>query len=332
MQYRRLGASGLSVSKLSFGNWLASDGVKDDERAVACLHAALDAGITTLDTADAYADTAAETVLGKAITGQRRESLEILTKCFYPTGDGPNDRGLGRKHIIESANASLRRLNTDYIDVYQAHRFDRTVPLEETMSAFADLVRQGKVLYIGTSEWTAEQVTRAGALARELRVSFISNQAQYSMLWRVPESQVIPACEREGMGLIAWSPLAQGTLTGKYRPGSVPPEGSRATNARAVQGRGAQFFRGFLRDEVLERVARLNLLAQELGQELPSLALAWVLHNQAVSTAIIGASRPEQIIQNVKAVDIELDDATLTQIDEILDGVVEKADPRDQTP
>jgi aryl-alcohol dehydrogenase-like predicted oxidoreductase len=226
----------------------------------------------------------------------------------------------------------LRRLGTDYIDVYQAHRFDRTVPLEETMLAFADLVRQGKVLYVGTSEWTAEQVTRASAQARELHIPFISNQAQYSMLWRVPEVQVIPACRQEGMGLIAWSPLAQGVLTGKYKPGTAPPEGSRATDARAVEGRGAKFFRGFLNDDVLARVTLLDILADDLGHDLPSLALAWVLNNESVSTAIIGASRPEQVVGNAKAVDVTLDEDTVNAIDEILAGLVKEIDFYDQTP
>ena len=215
MEFRRLGNSGLSISEIAYGNWLTHGSQVEEEQARKCVQAALDAGITTFDTADVYAQTRAESVLGRALSEVRRESAEIFTKVFFPTGSGPNDRGLGRKHIIESCNASLRRLQTDYVDLYQAHRFDHTVPLEETMSAFADLVRQGKALYIGVSEWTAEQLTRGAELARELSVPLISNQPQYSMLWRVIESQVVPASEREGIGQIVWSPIAQGVLTGK---------------------------------------------------------------------------------------------------------------------
>jgi len=202
MEFRRLGRSGLSVSEISYGNWLTHGSQVEEEQAHACVRAALDAGITTFDTADVYAGTRAESVLGRALNGQRRESLEILTKVYWPTGTGPNDRGLGRKHIIESAHGSLQRLQTEYIDVYQAHRFDRTTPLEETFLAFADLVRAGKVLYVGVSEWSAEQITLGAALARELHVPLISSQPQYSMLWRVIESQVVPACEREGISQI----------------------------------------------------------------------------------------------------------------------------------
>jgi aryl-alcohol dehydrogenase-like predicted oxidoreductase len=214
MEFRRLGRSGLSVSEISYGNWITHGSQVEEDAARACVRAALDAGITTFDTADGYAGTKAEEVLGRALEGQRRSGLEIFTKVYWPTGPGANDRGLGRKHILESCEGSLRRLKTDYLDLYQAHRFDRTVPLEETMLAFADLVRQGKVLHIGVSEWTAEQITRGAAIARELRVPFISNQPQYSMLWRVIESQVIPASEREGVGQIVWSPIAQGVLSG----------------------------------------------------------------------------------------------------------------------
>lgn len=324
MEFRRLGRSGLSVSEISYGNWITHGSQVEEDQAHACVRAALDAGITTFDTADVYANTAAESVLGRALSGQRRESLEICTKVFWPTGPGgPNDRRLGRKHILESANASLRRLQTDYVDVYQAHRFDRTTPLEETMVAFADLVRQGKVHYIGVSEWTAEQITRGAQLARELKIPFVSNQPQYSMLWRVIESQVIPACEREGLGQIVWSPIAQGVLTGKYRPGQAPPEGSRATDEKG----GANFVARFLRDEVLDRVAKLEPLAAEAGLSMAQLAVAWVLQNPNVSSAIIGASRPEQVTENVKAAGVRLDDELLAKIDEILDDVVE-TDPR----
>ena len=245
MEFRRLGRSGLNVSEISYGNWITHGSQVEEEQAHACVKAALDAGITTFDTADVYANTRAESVLGRALAGQRRESLEIFTKVFWPTGPGgPNDKGLGRKHIIESANASLKRLQTDYLDLYQAHRFDTTVPLEETFLAFADLVRSGKVLYIGVSEWKAEQIAAGAELARELKVPFISNQPQYSMLWRVIEPEVVPASEKAGISQIVWSPIAQGVLTGKYLPGQAPPAGSRATDAQ-----GGNFISRFLENE-----------------------------------------------------------------------------------
>ncbi|MDQ0379861.1 aldo/keto reductase family protein [Amycolatopsis thermophila] len=323
MEFRRLGRSGLSVSEIAYGNWLTHGSQIEEDQAQACIKAALDAGITTFDTADVYANTAAESVLGRGLAGQRRESLEICTKVFWPTGPGgPNDRGLGRKHILESCHASLERLQTDHIDLYQAHRFDPTVPLEETMSAFADLVRQGKVLYIGVSEWNAEEITRGAALARELRIPFVSNQPQYNMLWRVIEPQVIPASEREGLSQIVWSPIAQGVLTGKYKPGQPPPAGSRATDEN-----GSRFVQRFLRDEVLERVVRLQPLADQAGLTLAQLAVAWVLQNPNVASAIVGASRPEQVHENVKAAGVKLDADLLTEVDSVLLGVVED-DPR----
>jgi aryl-alcohol dehydrogenase-like predicted oxidoreductase len=323
MEFRRLGRSGLSVSEISYGNWITHGSQVEEDQAHACVRAALDAGITTFDTADVYANTKAESVLGDALNGQRRESLEILTKVYWPTGPaGPNDRGLGRKHILESAHGSLKRLKTDYIDVYQAHRFDRTVPLEETMLAFADLVRQGKVLYIGVSEWTGEQISRGAAIARELKVPFISNQPQYSMLWRVIESQVVPASEREGVSQIVFSPIAQGVLTGKYLPGQPVPAGSRATDES-----GKNFVARWLRDDVLERVQQLKPLADEAGLSLAQLAVAWVLQNKNVASAIIGASRPEQVTENVKASGKVLDSGLLDKIDAVLDDAV-STDPR----
>ncbi|MGH3520191.1 MAG: aldo/keto reductase family protein [Haloechinothrix sp.] len=321
MEFRRLGRSGLSVSEISYGNWITHGSQVAEDQAQACINAALDAGITTFDTADVYANTAAESVLGRGLAGQRRESLEIFTKVFWPTGPGGrNDKGLGRKHIMESAHASLKRLRTDYIDLYQAHRFDRTVPLEETILAFADLVRQGKVLYIGVSEWTAQEITRGAAIARELKVPFISNQPQYNMLWRVIESQVVPASEREGLSQIVWSPIAQGVLTGKYRPGQPLPSGSRATDDKG----GANFVKRYLNDDVLERVQRLQPLAGATGLSLAQLAVAWVLQNANVASAIIGASRPEQVPENVKAAGVKLDADLLTEIDVVLEGVIER--------
>jgi aryl-alcohol dehydrogenase-like predicted oxidoreductase len=328
MEFRRLGRSGLSVSEISYGNWLTHGSQVEEEQAHACVRAALDAGITTFDTADVYAGTRAESVLGRALNGQRRESLEILTKVYWPTGTGPNDRGLGRKHIIESAHGSLQRLQTEYIDVYQAHRFDRTTPLEETFLAFADLVRAGKVLYVGVSEWTADQITRGAVLARELHVPLISSQPQYSMLWRVIESQVVPTCEREGISQIVWSPIAQGVLTGKYQPGGEPPAGSRATDDKG----GANMIARFLRDDVLTRVQNLRPIADDLGISMAQLAIAWVLHNPNVASAIVGASRPEQVAENVKAAGVTLSEDILTKIDEVLGDVVETDPRRTQTP
>ncbi|HEY3262094.1 MAG TPA: aldo/keto reductase family protein [Pseudonocardiaceae bacterium] len=289
----------------------------EEEQAQACVRAALDAGITTFDTADVYAGTRAEAVLGRALAGQRREGLEIFTKVYWPVGPGRNDRGLGRKHIIESCHQSLRRLQTDYLDLYQAHRHDDTVPLEETMLAFADLVRAGKVLYLGVSEWTAEQITAAAQLAAELRVNLISNQPQYSMLWRVIEADVIPACQRLGIGQIVWSPIAQGVLTGKYRPGQPPPSGSRATD----QSGGDAFISRWLRDNVLAAVADLEPIARDCGLSMAQLAVAWVLQNRNVASAIIGATRPEQVRDNVGASGVTLPADVMEAIDKVLSDV-----------
>jgi len=316
---RRLGRSGLTISEIAYGNWLTHGSQVEEDAAHACVHAALDAGITTFDTADVYAATKAESVLGRALAGQRREGLEIFTKVYWPTGPGANDRGLSRKHVIESCHASLERLQTDYVDLYQAHRYDSSVPLEETMTAFADLVRAGKVLYIGVSEWRAEEIAAAAELARELKVQLISNQPQYSMLWRVIEAEVVPTSEQHGLSQIVWSPLAQGVLTGKYLPGQQPPADSRAGNP-AVAGS----IKGFLRDDVLSRVQQLRPMADELGLTMAQLSIAWVLQNPNVAAAIIGASRPEQVADNVKAAGVQLSAEVLTRIDEALGDVVER--------
>src|SRR3954447_4105585 len=290
MEFRHLGRSGLKISEITYGNWLTQGSQVENDVAKACVQAALDAGISSFDTADAYANGAAESVLGEALSGVRRESVEIFTKVYWPTGlKGHNDSGLSRKHIRESIDASLRRLRTDYVDLYQAHRYDTETPLEETMQAFADAVRAGKALYIGVSEWRAEQIREAKALADELHVPLVSNQPQYSALYRVIEAEVIPTCRELGLSQIVFSPLAQGVLTGKYRPGEQPPEGSRATDEA---GGGAQFIGRLLRDEVLERVQELRPLAEEAGLSMPGLALAWVLAEENVASAIIGASRP----------------------------------------
>jgi aryl-alcohol dehydrogenase-like predicted oxidoreductase len=320
MEFRRLGRSGLNISEIAYGNWLTHGSQVEEDAAKACVQAALDEGITTFDTADVYAGTKAESVLGRALSGVRRESYELFTKVFWPTGPGLNDRGLGRKHIIESAHASLRRLQTDHIDLYQAHRFDESTPLEETMQAFADLVRAGDVLYIGVSEWRAEEIEAGHALAQDLGVHLISNQPQYSMLWRVIESEVIPVSERLGLGQIVFSPIAQGVLTGKYQPGKEHPAGSRATDSKG----GANMIARWMNDDVLTRVQKLQPIADEAGLSMAQLAIAWTLQNRNVSAAIIGASRPEQVGENVKAAGVQLEPALLKRIDDALGDVVER--------
>ncbi|WP_326552674.1 aldo/keto reductase family protein [Micromonospora sp. NBC_01813] len=320
MEFRHLGRSGMLVSEISYGNWITHGSQVEEEAAKACVRAALDVGITTFDTADTYAGTRAEEVLGRALHGERREGLEILTKVFWPTGPGPNDRGLSRKHIMESINGSLRRLQTDYVDLYQAHRFDHATPLEETMEAFADVVHSGKAHYIGVSEWNASQIRQGHALARELKIPLVSNQPQYSMLWRVIEAEVVPASEELGIGQIVFSPIGQGVLTGKYLPGQPPPAGSRATD----QSGGATFISRFMTDQVLSTVAQLKPLAEQAGLSMAQLAIAWVLQNPNVSSAIIGATRPEQVQDNVKASGVQLDSGLLKAIDEVLDPIVER--------
>jgi voltage-dependent potassium channel beta subunit len=319
MEFRHLGRSGLVISEIAYGNWITHGSQVEAQAAHACVRAALDAGITTFDTADVYAETRAESVLGEALKGERRESLEIFTKVYWPTGPGKNDRGLSRKHILESIDGSLRRLQTDYVDLYQAHRYDHSTPLEETMVAFADVVRSGKALYIGVSEWRAAEIRAAAALARELRVPLVSSQPQYNMLWRVIETEVVPACEELGIGQIVWSPIAQGVLTGKYVPGQPVPEGSRATDAT-----GGNFIQRWMTDDVLGRVQQLRPLADEAGLTLAQLAVAWVLQNRNVSAAIIGASRPEQVAENVKAAGVKLDAGLLKRIDEIVEPAVQR--------
>jgi aryl-alcohol dehydrogenase-like predicted oxidoreductase len=328
MEFRHLGRSGLLVSEISYGNWITHGSQVEEEQATQCVRAALELGITTFDTADVYAGTRAEAVLGRALAGERREGLEIFTKVFWPTGPGRNDRGLSRKHIHESINGSLRRLQTDYVDLYQAHRFDYATPLEETMQAFADVVRAGKALYIGVSEWKATEIRAAADLARELRVPLASNQPQYSMLWRVIEAEVVPTSEELGIGQIVWSPIAQGVLTGKYVPGTPPPAGSRATDDKS----GAMFIRRFMSDDVLARVQELKPLAEQAGLTMAQLAVAWVLQNPNVSSAIVGATRPEQLADNVKASGVRLDDGLLKAIDEVLDPVVERDPTQTESP
>lgn len=323
MEFRYLGRSGLKVSAISYGNWITHGSQIEEQAASACVQRALELGITTFDTADAYAGTRAEGVLGRALSGVKRESVEIFTKVYWPTGKGQNNRGLSRKHILESINGSLKRLGTDYVDLYQAHRFDVETPLEETMLAFADIVRQGKALYIGVSEWSAEQITRGAQLARELHVPFISNQPQYSMLWRVIEQEVIPACEHEGLSQIVWSPLAQGVLTGKYMPGQPPPEGSRATDELS----GKNFISRLMTDDVLTKVQTLRPLADQAGLTMAQLGVAWVLQNTNVASAIVGATKPEQLDDNVKAAGVKINPDLMKAIGNALDGVT-VTDPR----
>jgi len=314
MEYRHLGRSGLKISQIAYGNWVTHGSQVEEEAARACVAAALDEGITTFDTADVYAGTRAEEVLGRALHGVRRESLEIFSKLYWPVGPGANDRGLSRKHIMESVHGSLRRLRTDYLDLYQAHRYDHETPLEETLRAFEDLVRQGKVLYVGVSEWRSEEIAAALRIAGEMGFDrIVSNQPQYSMLWRVIEAEVLPLCEKEGIGQIVFSPIAQGVLTGKYLPGSAAPAGSRATDAG-----GSRFIKGYLTDDILSRVQQLKPLADEAGLSMAQLAIAWTLQNPGVSAAIVGATRPEQVRDNTGASGVHLDPALMARIDDVL--------------
>jgi aryl-alcohol dehydrogenase-like predicted oxidoreductase len=328
MEFRHLGRSGMQISEISYGNWITHGSQVEEEQATACVRAALDLGITTFDTADVYAGTRAEAVLGRALAGERRESLEIFTKVYWPTGPGRNNRGLSRKHILESIDGSLRRLRTDYVDLYQAHRFDYATPLEETMGAFADIVRAGKAHYIGVSEWKASEIRAAWELARDLKIQLVSNQPQYSMLWRVIEAEVVPASEELGIGQVVWSPMAQGVLSGKYLPGQPPPAGSRATDDKS----GAMFIQQFMNDSVLRRVQLLRPIAEEAGLTMPQLAIAWVLQNPSVSSAIVGATRPEQLADSVKAAGVKLDADVLKAVDVALDPVVERDPARTESP
>ncbi|MEI6405334.1 MAG: aldo/keto reductase family protein [Actinomycetes bacterium] len=329
MEFRYLGNSGLQISEISYGNWLTHGSQIEEDTAKACVLAALDAGITTFDTADVYANTAAESVLGRALTGLRRESLEIFTKVYFPTGPRErNDSGLSRKHIMESCNASLKRLQTDYIDLYQAHRFDYNTPLDETLRAFDDLIRQGKVLYIGFSEWRAEEIRAAHDIAEQMGFDhFISSQPQYSMLWRVIEEEVDPQCVDYGISHIVWSPIAQGVLTGKYLPGQQVPAGSRAANEE-----GAGFIKRWLQDDVLTAVQTIKPIAAEAGLTMAQLSVAWVLQNKNVASAIVGASRPEQVTEAVGAAGVVLAKETLDAIDRALDGLIERDPAQTKSP
>jgi voltage-dependent potassium channel beta subunit len=319
VEYRRLGASGVRVSEIGLGSWLTYGVGVEADVARACVAAAYELGVNFFDTADVYGRGAAERVLGEALAGYERSSYVLATKVYFPVGDGPNDRGLSRKHIVEQCHASLRRLRTDYIDLYQCHRFDDETPLEETLRALDDLVRQGKVLYVGVSEWSAGQIAEALRLADETGLDrLVSNQPEYSILQRRIEAEVLPLCAGEGVGQVVWSPLAQGVLTGKYRKGQPPPPDSRAASRKM----GA-FVKNWLTDEVLEAVERLLVVAGEAGMSLAQLALAWVLRQPAVASAIIGATRPAQVQENCAAAGRKLDAEVLAAVDKAVAGVLE---------
>ena len=324
MEYRRLGSTGMYVSEISYGNWITHGSQVETEAAIKCVREALNQGITTFDTADVYANTKAEVVLAKALKGVRRESYELFTKVYWPTGPGKNDRGLSRKHIMESCHASLKRLNTDHIDLYQLHRFDFETPLEESLGALDDLVRQGKVMYVGFSEWTAEQIARGLKIQDQRGYNrFVSSQPQYSALWRVIEAEVVPLSEREGIGQIVWSPMAQGVLTGKYLPGKKAPAGSRATDKKS----GAAMISRWMKDDVLEAVQLLKQIADSVDLSMSQMALAWVLQNPNVSSAIMGATKPAQIKDNVKASGVKLPSEVMKAIDGAIGKVAER-DPK----
>ncbi len=329
MEYRRLGSSGMYVSEIAYGNWITHGSQVEEDAAIKCVKAALNEGITTFDTADVYAGTRAETVLGKALKGVKRESYELFTKVYWPTGTGKNDRGLSRKHIMESVHASLKRLNTDHIDLYQMHRFDVESPLEESLQAFEDLIRQGKVNYIGFSEWNAQQIKAALEIQKANGwTRFVSSQPQYSMLWRVIEKEVVPLSEEEGIGQIVWSPIAQGILTGKYLPGEKPPAGSRATDKKS----GAGFISRWMTDDVLTAVQDLKPIADGVGLSMSQLALAWALQNQNVSAVIMGATKPLQVKENVKAAGVKLDPSVMAAIDIVLGGLPERDPAKNESP
>jgi aryl-alcohol dehydrogenase-like predicted oxidoreductase len=313
MRYRQLGSSDLQVSEISLGSWLTYGGGVDGSRAEACVAAAFDAGINFIDTANVYAGGRAEEFLGGVLADRPRSSYVLATKLFFPMSS--SDRGLSRQQVLKQIDASLARLRTDYVDLYQCHRYDWDTPLEETMEALTEVVRSGKARYLGFSEWPPEQIEAALALPGVEK--FVSSQPQYSMIWRGPERDVIPLSAANGISQIVWSPLAQGVLTGKYAPGQPPPSDSRATSEQMNR------FMDAAEDQaLLERVQRLRPLAEDLGLSMAQLALAWVLREPNVASAIIGASRPEQVADNAASSGVELDASTLQQIDDILDGSI----------
>jgi voltage-dependent potassium channel beta subunit len=319
VEYWRLGRSGVKVSEISLGSWLTYGGNVAEEQARACIHKAYEHGINFFDTANVYMRGAAEEIVGRALKGFERDSYFLATKVYFPMGEGPNDRGLSRKHITEQCHASLRRLGVDYVDLYQCHRYDEDTPLEETLRVLDDLVRQGKVLYVGVSEWTADQIADALRLAKEMNLDrIVSNQPRYNMIQRQIESEIIPLCEREGVGQVVFSPLAQGVLTGKYRPGEAPERGTRAADPE-----GSRFMQRLLNEKVLSAVDRLRPLATDAGLSMSQLALAWVLRHDNVSSAIIGASRPEQVEENSAAAGVKLSPDVASEIDRVLEDVIQ---------
>ncbi|MDQ4126970.1 MAG: aldo/keto reductase family protein [Actinomycetota bacterium] len=318
MEYRRLGGSGVKVSEISLGSWLTYGGSVAEEQATACINKAYEIGINFFDTANVYMRGAAEEIVGRALRDFDRSSYFLATKVYFPMGDGPNDRGLSRKHITEQCHASLKRLGVDYVDLYQCHRYDANTPLEETLRTLDDLVRQGKVLYVGVSEWTAGQISQALRIAGEMNLDrIVSNQPRYNMIQRQIEAEVVPVSEREGVGQVVFSPLAQGILTGKYRPGEAPEQGTRAADPES-----SRFMQQLMNEEVLSAVERLRSVASEAGLSVSQLALAWVLRQENVSSAIIGASRPEQVEDNARASGARLSQDVISEIDRILDGVI----------
>lgn len=315
MNYRSLGGTGLKVSEISLGSWLTYGGYVGQQQAIQTIQRAYDLGINFFDTANVYERGESEKVVGQAIKSFERDSIVLATKVFWPMGEGPNDRGLSRKHIIEQANASLKRLDVDYVDIYYAHRYDPETPLEETLRAFDDLVRQGKVLYVGVSEWTAEQISEAVHIAdKKLLDRIVVNQPQYNLLYRKIEEEVIPVSKKYGIGQVVWSPLAQGILTGKYKKDVQPPAGSRATTDNS-------FFNSILTDTNIEKAEQLTKIANEIGITTSQLALAWILREPNVASALVGASRPEQIEENVKASGIVLEQEILDKIEVIINHV-----------
>ena len=320
MQYRRLGNGPLEVSELSFGTWLTVAGGIGHEQAIRCIHVALDHGITLFDTANQYGAGEAERVLGEALRAYPRDRYMIATKLYFPVGD-ESDHGLSAAQIEMQLNRSLERLGVDVIDLYQCHRFDKETPLEETLAALDRAVKSGKVRAIGFSEWTADQIDAAAAIAAQNSLTpFSSSQPQYSMLWRKPEAAVFPACARNGIGNLAFSPLAHGVLTGKYKPGQPPPPGSRAASEQMnvfMESAGRHFRSDFL----LEAVEQLKPIAADLDLTMPQMALAWVLRRPEVASAIIGASRPEQIANNVRAIGVKLPAEALERIDRAVASV-----------
>lgn len=315
MKYRQLGRHGIKVSEVSLGSWLTYGNATEDAAATACIEKAFDLGINFFDTANAYARGAAEEVVGRALASHARESYVLATKVFFPMGDGPNDKGLSRKHVFEQCHASLKRLGTDYIDLYQAHRYDTETPLEETLMAFDDLVRQGKILYYGVSQWSAAQIERAAGIVQQRGLYPVaSNQPVYNALNRGLENEVMPLCGREGIGLVVYSPLAQGLLTGKYKPGQPLPEGSRAADPQQNQFLN----KGELDQKTLEKVQNLVPIAERNHLTLSQLALAWCLRRPEVSSVIIGASRPEQVEDNAGASGVTLSAEDIAAIDSAL--------------